>query len=727
MKLDQLPIEVLSLILSPNNSWIAFELWKTGDRALQAKLAHGGVQEIDLVASKTIKSPPKWPKSLENFQLRSLSIVRPIHAVSGHKELRAGLSQLKTCLKRLTLVFEGAETALFLKVWAPPDTPHQDDDTANTSDEVKHTGLSVDTLYELSDLVTRFVHLEHLKVGGSSFVPFMFNDSFLALLPKSLTSLDLHQAPNIFRFTSFDQLPPHLERIIFPRSNEVSKAMLRSLPPRITDVGTLSEEAKVYMAKNPNLLPNLPFPLLDSMFNYSTGPSIFHQADNQWHPRLQSLTMYSTWSDLETLVVSLPRQLTCLNMQRIMKDLIWSKSLVKTLPPALKTLKIASTVLWNEIESLDWPPLLSSFHLYEDATICSENYHRLPRTIETLDLLLRPLYAEYALFDETHLLTLGRQTLEGSEKENWSIVRQELLAKGQRNNQRDSSKMEALIAEIEKGALYGLPLSITTLKAAELCKVPSRILLPPRLRYLHLKMSDFRVIDYDFWYLFPPQLLDIKLDFDDDEAYWTSIDTVTDLEASSFLQTHQLSVLQLKLQKMSVDYLCASLPRSLREFSLTGADEVQMKVESLETLPLKLERLSLSSIAFECDEGTRIARYFPRHLTSLTLDSSTEVVGADWRNLPNSLTFLHIGVKDVSLGDVFAGPQFLRSARVHVGLFDRNDPVLNQSDWSAIEDLFQPFWRIFGFNETSALQQIQLRKAEVASLREKRSARFGFA
>lgn len=725
--LNQLPTEVLSLILKAKYSWLVFELWKTGDRTLQAKLSHGGVQEIELLPPRSAHTTQTWPGSLANFQPRSLLINCGMYPLGNDVALGAGLSQLFVGLRSLSLICDDAEVVLFLRPSAHPVSPRQGSDRASDGENEGSGRGSKPVHYELSDLVARFAHLEELKVGGTSLLGFTFGNELLAMLPRTLGSLDLQQARSHYKFSSYDDLPPQLERLIFPNQNEVTEYTLRMLPPRITDLAPLTDSAKRYLAKNPDALPNLPFPPYDNYYDFSTSPRVYTEAGNKWHPRLDTITMSSMWTEVEALVFALPRHLTCLDMQRVVSNLEWSKKLIKTLPLTLKTLKLASVLLWHEIDNSDWPPQLASFHLYADAVFCSESYHRLPRTIETLDLVVRPMPAEDSIFHEDHLLELGRKSLEGSEKQRWSTIRQELLERGQWNKRRDLDKMEAFVAEIEKGSLFGMPLSITTLKAAELCKEPSNILLPPKLRSLYLKMADRRVLSFDFWYLLPPQLSYTKFEFDNQKADWTSIDGASMPDASSFFRSHQLDVFHLSADGLAADLLIESLPRSLRSLHLYGVPKFQMNSTTLALLPPRLESLILDSVTLDGPQSSSDVLIFPQSLTYLLFRSERHLSGAEWRNLPKRLTSLNVNAS-VTIADILFGPRQLRKV---VG-FNGHKPsakskLLDYSDWDAIEQLFIPFWRIYAIEETSVRQKILLHKANEAALQERRAGRFGFA
>lgn len=106
-----LPPDILSHILSKDISFMALELYKCGDKALNHRLENGGVVFIDLV-DYAPGSLNRWPFLLPRFScLRELSVSSRYGTLLPVSSLREQLQQLPRSLTTLKLFFRGATAA----------------------------------------------------------------------------------------------------------------------------------------------------------------------------------------------------------------------------------------------------------------------------------------------------------------------------------------------------------------------------------------------------------------------------------------------------------------------------------------------------------------------------------------------------------------------------------------------------------------------------------------
>jgi hypothetical protein len=108
LTLSKLPVEILSHILSFGISHCALDLWKCGNRALNALLLNGGAREIELMDTSWV-GETRWPLVLSEFRnLRSLTIYRPQAMIDDINFVRDALKQLTVTLETLNLSFIGS-------------------------------------------------------------------------------------------------------------------------------------------------------------------------------------------------------------------------------------------------------------------------------------------------------------------------------------------------------------------------------------------------------------------------------------------------------------------------------------------------------------------------------------------------------------------------------------------------------------------------------------------
>ena len=197
MKLSELPPEVLQVILNGAfRSYLALELWKTGDRSLMSALVNKGVTDIDLTRDYRTKLS-RWPTCLKYFKLERLSFELGYCPENPTEYFRQELQQLHGGLKHLRIFAHNALAAML----PPPGSlthPAANDEDPLPSKRIKTQNCDQDTAYEpLWDLNHTWPLLEHLEIGterpGSLLFPVkaIHTARMLTLLPRSLTFLGL--------------------------------------------------------------------------------------------------------------------------------------------------------------------------------------------------------------------------------------------------------------------------------------------------------------------------------------------------------------------------------------------------------------------------------------------------------------------------------------------------------------------------------------------------------
>lgn len=177
MNFANFPSEVLDHILcSFDVSYLIVELWKCGNRLLIKKLSEC-VTSVNLKRDRGARmKPPRLLAQLSN--LRRLSIYAYNILFRSPLSWPALISSLPSSLKAIRLASVDARFAF--KNFAPDWTDQQPKYILTTYER----GSS-----EFIDLAKLFPHLEELKIG-ESYGAYMVNDTDLAALPSTLTTLE---------------------------------------------------------------------------------------------------------------------------------------------------------------------------------------------------------------------------------------------------------------------------------------------------------------------------------------------------------------------------------------------------------------------------------------------------------------------------------------------------------------------------------------------------------
>lgn len=454
MKLEDLPIEVLALILSEEVSFAAVELWKCGSGTLRSKLARGGIIQLHSTPKDNL---PRlyWPKCVDEFsQLKSFSFSSRIYnpGLDTAILIRKRMLALPSTLKRLHLHLSGSISAFFL-------IPPGDDDFQVLSkarstkrrklgeNDVLDTTISAKWSWDPLLPV-----LEDLKLGGDGKYTPALNDEIFATLPRSLLSLDLDFYQFGMRHTmyNFGALPPNLTKLLLP-PHSINVAGLRSLPSSITDIGrSLTLSSNVLLMTEPNLLPNLlclPTDLYTEDFPFNLNTVQPHQ----WASNILTLKLHNVFP------TSFPPRLTLLSLDSTHTGCTVTSEWIENLPRTIHTLELyVNDFEEPDSKRLSWPPSLTDLTLVTEHPSDLALLYLLPRNLKIMRLVVGTI----ANLDFSNLMDLGQHVLENFEKEAWTKIREELMEQSNLERYGDW-KVNEYISAVENGSLFGLPLSLT--------------------------------------------------------------------------------------------------------------------------------------------------------------------------------------------------------------------------------------------------------------------------
>lgn len=419
MRLQDLPEDILAQILTGETSIEAVGLWMTWNRQMMAKLTNGGVQELN-IATLTVTKDLKWPQYLKLWKLKTLRI----SALDWHStrrvgpQLRAELRQLWSGLETLEIGGPGVESAFELRdVKAAKKT-------ASHKDPPKKKAKWTDAAADTGDWNMDATHprLQRLKIasddsntkGGAP----KLNFGSVALLPRSLTHLDISNTFFAIDASECVHLPPQLSTLILPSSYlhlpVINEHNIHTLPPSLTYADTLSGTGSCYtlaalmeLARDEKeILPNLSvFPRLSNVMEWY---NVFHVAGDRWRSNVLKMDvgyshepqkkpkdfvsiMPEPWSSMRTFGHSIPPS-------------NWLLELPKTL--TMLTLKAMD---WKTQPShTTWPATLTSLDLTEDL-LPQAHFSSLPRNLKNLFVKAtgnHPNRADFLLKGQTFLSTV---------------------------------------------------------------------------------------------------------------------------------------------------------------------------------------------------------------------------------------------------------------------------------------------------------------------------------
>lgn len=343
LSLAFLPPFILDAILRSDSSSIStLQLWLTGNRTLQSKLA-AGVTKIDLRDQREY-SASQFPILLGSLRaLRELTIDKS-HTMIYSQKLAQNVRRLPTTLRKLTLRVQNSHNVLF------PFTASNSEESAIDHSNTDHTPLSTGN----GTFATAFPCLETLELS----IQEVWTKGHFDLLPPSITCLLGVKLPKDadMRFSSalprqlltfevygrstilpsfWPQLPPNLTRIkvnfdtTIPNDADSSIYLdtARSLPRSLTEFKGDSYSSFVDIAGLPSSLktlktrwlhgfdPKKPFPIAQQL------PNLQHFSADLLTPQLLQVLpsnvqiIHSRWFDDQIESKHWPSSLTKLNVR----------------------------------------------------------------------------------------------------------------------------------------------------------------------------------------------------------------------------------------------------------------------------------------------------------------------------------------------------------------------------------------------------------------------------
>ena len=712
MSLSILPPELLRLILNGSNSWAAIELWKAGDRTLSAKLVNYGVTDVELVDNRP-DSTSRWPTCLTCFKLERLSITRRDGPFYPPDALRRQLEHLHRGLKTLQLYILDIESVLLgpSEQAGTPEEVQVSLDFPTQADEIGFKPASKRLKFETSteiptsqhhqlawDLGTTWPSMELLELGSSMRVDFLaprsaafhYGPRVIALLPRSLTSLALLNC----QIRPVDLLPPNLQTLsTFAKSLDVEDLPL--LPTSITDSGrSISDDGLQRLLEDPQLLPNLrrfsddreshTFNLLAAVQGGLPWPADWTELRAPGTPAAVPPTLTSlSWSqsDFSFKSLSLPRGLTHLELPKI--D-------------------------WDEVQLSVWPSTLT----YIAIDLGYFNVH-------WLELLPRGLIKLYIAIDDYRaprrpnnkkigfesLCNAGRASLQ-SDLALWTSMKDHMLKNSTSAN---LEAVNAYIKSVESGRLYGLPLTLTSLKVPSLtapngidCVLSiKKLLLPPKLTTLRLAEIDCLNNPTLFGSFSPTSSIQFTVDNPQ-----SLLDTFHCNPASSTLYRAAsltwLTIYNRRDRPGPIGSVFQYLPRTLLKLEILDMWTMKdtfgcwtMCAEDLEQLPPNLTLFAFYGLFIE--SPPKWVHRLPRTLESLVVPHLL-ITGAEIKDLPRNLGHLGCSLFEASLPQILDLPRSLatftvRNCLKHPSTSDRH-ALASRAVYLLIR-AFRPFWRVW--------------------------------
>lgn len=388
MILSHLPAVLLGSILGESgSSYLILDLWKCGDKLLNAKLA-SSVTHIELERHPAYFG--NYPRILSEFRsLRYLSLKSTHDLMKNVMDWQLEVSKLSDRIE--TLRIESPDASCVFLNFAPDWTQ----DSSSLIETSYKRGKS-----SLIDFESKFprLHTLHLEDGGDYFI------HGLAALPPSLTILStLKITISVGEPTIIDQLPPSLLKL--DADIEIESGALQGVyldawsraPPHLESIRSINwyDDIETFEWMPRSLTechiprgviiaptPTLP-PLLNSINLISFNASSSELSNTPWPSMLPSnltrLTLAPQNDEIQLTLDAnlhlLPKTLTAL----IIPHLVFGTSLIS----------------WSEIrrESIApgaeniWPPRLEELRL-GGHTVRFKDVSLLPSTLKSLDIAL---------------------------------------------------------------------------------------------------------------------------------------------------------------------------------------------------------------------------------------------------------------------------------------------------------------------------------------------------
>lgn len=668
--------EVLALILRLTPSAVP-ELWKAGDRLLCQKLINGGVTELILTL---IGRETHLPRCVAQFKgLRKMSLYCAQNSPSG---LDADLKLLPKSLKHLELT--GHVTGLF------PIAPkagrlfgHHLAVTPNYPKwELKDLDISA-----MIDWNEFWPNLESLCVVSNSlqkYASIVLGDFIFRFLPRSLLSLDISTFRGDGIFADFSDLPPNLSTLNLP-PNIITVENLHRLPPRITRIDKgLNPSCLDKLLLEPVILPNLEeFPPLNrkqtaQLDSLAALPS--------------SIRSMAPTANTANLIKRLPAQLTKFSCASPPSFILQSTDIM-SLPRTLTSL-VVGIVEWTPVEAHHWPPHLKRLELARNPGFGPDVYCRLPRSIKKLIVredssakrALLALDAPITDLDLSLALANGKASLLSSHDCSlWTSIKGRLERYGE--NQGCIEAMKRYIDDVNDGALYGLPLTLTSLNIENIPSLEQiKLVLPPQLVKLHLSQV-MVASNQNFWQLLPPSLTSLTLKSNTEIAKVEEWELISASDPTSTAIYNNKTLAFLELQFSGASILSKYLPRSISSLILIDYSRNCRLEDSLQ-LPQRLENLTFFSSKVQLN-SVWIGALAPG-LLHLSIESPID--GSVLHLLPPKLQTLTTQLINVKIEHVLSLPSGITS---FYGNFQNlvGEGYLKPEDMNVLQT-FVPFSRI---------------------------------
>ena len=226
-------------------------------------------------------------------------------------------------------------------------------------------------------------------------------------------------------------------------------------------------------------------------------------ASLSWPPNMLELICYVN-DDSPSVFEELPSAMTSLTVNAHDETPILRSPVIHCLPRGLTYLSIVQ-LEWTNIDVSTWPSTLINFAIQYGTSFSADCFHLLPRNLTKVSIFECEYYdGAEELGEESEegeegkplplyrnaeaLCTLGRESL--STDTHWTSIKRLIQTK---NSSVHGMAAETYISSVESGQLYGLPLTLTSLKLPELLRpIEVSLLLPPRLSYLERSVpSDY--------------------------------------------------------------------------------------------------------------------------------------------------------------------------------------------------------------------------------------------
>ena len=331
------------------SSIVALNLWLTGNKLLQRKIASGatliGLENMKEVAFCRL---PFFLKELRH--LRGIYISRNGHHLLHRSTSLSVIQSLPPTLVALQLKFKGATRLLF---------PEANVESQNGT---KSAAWDIKTAFPMLELLYLSCDPEEIE----------WTSSMYSHLPDTLTSLGpIYQSDEAAFMTLMESLPSNIRKLTFYSPIEPSKFLALISSKELTELFTGAREELNFLISDPQHIKLLPRTLTSICCGQIVSPVLTQEAISALPPSLTELLYLEQPDDDETPLIfdHLPH-LTRLECQTV-ASLCFSPETIKRLPRTVRTLSVAGDI--DETPKSDWPPHLTRLELIT----YTESYNKL--------------------------------------------------------------------------------------------------------------------------------------------------------------------------------------------------------------------------------------------------------------------------------------------------------------------------------------------------------------